>query len=264
MKHPLQKMLDRLSQAKPSQSLTPSNAQIKPAIEPVRIAAVGLLKAGKSSFLSAITQQPERFKSGVIRTTIQNQVHSDDFFTWIDTPGIDDTEQETASAFAGLKNADLVLFVHNLKQGELDLSEMQFIQQCVAQDSHFLQRLRFVLTHVDDVGDPAAAEIQRAIEKQCLDKLKHKAQLFIVSSPRYLKGIAEQKQLLIQRSNIPALQAVLVSFYRTQKISDMQQRTQRLRSKLELELKLIENQQKKLELKPASELKPAFEWKPAF
>lgn len=228
-----------------------SDAQNKPAVEPVRIAAVGLLKAGKSSFLSAITQQPERFKSGVIRTTIQNQVHNDDFFSWIDTPGIDDTEQETATAFAGLKNADLVLFVHNLKQGELDLSEMQFIQQCVAQDSNFLQRLMFVLTHVDDVDEQAAIDIQQAIKKQCLDKLKHKANLFIVSSPRYLKGIAEQKQLLIQRSNIPALQEFLLSFYRDQKISDMQQRIRQLRSTLELELQFLDEQQNTLERKLA-------------
>ena len=237
--------------SKPSQNLTSSNPQNKPAVEPVRIAAVGLLKAGKSSFLSAITQQPERFKSGVIRTTIQNQVHNDDFFSWIDTPGIDDTEQETATAFAGLKNADLVLFVHNLKQGELDLSEMQFIQQCVAQDSNFLQRLMFVLTHVDDVDEQAAIDIQQAIKKQCLDKLKHKANLFIVSSPRYLKGIAEQKQLLIQRSNIPALQEFLLSFYRDQKISDMQQRIRQLRSTLELELQFLDEQQNTLERKLA-------------
>ena len=237
--------------SKPSQNLTSSNPQNKPAVEPVRIAAVGLLKAGKSSFLSAITQQPERFKSGVIRTTIQNQVHNDGFFSWIDTPGIDDTEQETASAFAGLKNADLVLFVHNLKQGELDLSEMQFIQQCVAQDSNFLQRLMFVLTHVDDVDEQAAIDIQQAIKKQCLDKLKHKANLFIVSSPRYLKDIAEQKQLLIQRSNIPALQEFLLSFYRDQKISDMQQRIRQLRSTLELELQFLDEQQNTLERKLA-------------
>lgn len=237
--------------SKPSQNLTSSNPQNKPAVEPVRIAAVGLLKAGKSSFLSAITQQPERFKSGVIRTTIQNQVHNDDFFSWIDTPGIDDTEQETASAFAGLKNANMVLFVHNLKQGELDLSEMQFIQQCVAQDSNFLSRLMFVLTHVDDVDEQAAIDIQQAIKKQCLDKLKHKANLFIVSSPRYLKGLVEQKQLLIQRSNIPALQEFLLSFYRAQKVRDMKQRIRQLRSTLELELTFLDEQQKTLELKLA-------------
>lgn len=69
---------------------------------PLKVAVVGLLKAGKSTFLSAITQQPDHFKSGVIRTTVQNQVHTDRFFSWIDTPGIDDTAQETATALAGV------------------------------------------------------------------------------------------------------------------------------------------------------------------
>jgi tRNA U34 5-carboxymethylaminomethyl modifying GTPase MnmE/TrmE len=247
------------NQAKPKYVFSPirylsqysSDLQKKYDVKRVRVAAVGLLKAGKSSFLSAMTQQPERFKSGVIRTTIKNQEYHDEFFSWIDTPGIDDTEQETTSAFAGLQKADVVLFVHNLKQGELDFSEMQFIQQNIDQDPNFLSKITFVLTHIDDVGDQAAAEIWQAIEKQCLDQLKHTPNHFAVSSPRYLKGIIEQKKLLIQRSNIPALQDFLLSFYYAQKVSDMQHHTQQLRSTLEHELFLLNEQQNILEQKLA-------------
>lgn len=185
----------------------------------------------------------------MIRTTIKNQEYRDEFFSWIDTPGIDDTEQETASAFAGLKDADIVLFIHNLKQGELDLSEMQFIQQSIAQYPKFLSKIIFVLTHVDDVGDQAAAEIQQAIEKQCLNQLKHIATLFIVSSPRYLKGFIENKELLMQRSNIPDLQKYLVSCYQSQKLSEMHFEILQLKKQLKRDLKTLEDAQKALELK---------------
>ena len=40
-------------------------------LPPLSIAVVGLLKAGKSTLLNAMTGQEELFKSGVIRTTVK-------------------------------------------------------------------------------------------------------------------------------------------------------------------------------------------------
>ena len=98
------------------------------------VGIIGKNGAGKSTLLNAMTGQDELFKSGVIRTTVKNQRVTDGYFEWIDTPGIDDTDQETTTAFAGLKNADCILFAHNLKQGELDRMEVDFLQTCKRMD----------------------------------------------------------------------------------------------------------------------------------
>ncbi len=190
---------------------------------PLKVAAVGLLKAGKSTFLSAITQQPDHFKSGVIRTTVQNQVHTDQFFSWIDTPGIDDTAQETATALAGVDGSDVVLFVHNLKQGELDQSEVAFMKQCAAKNKQFFEKLVFVLTYFSDVGDQSAADIIQVIKKQCKTHLSPGIdfEFFTVSSLSYLKGLKEGKEILIQRSGVPMLQKSLLRTYRFRLMKNM-------------------------------------------
>lgn len=182
---------------------------------PLRVAVVGLLKAGKSTFLSAITQQPEFFKSGVIRTTFQNQEHTDRFFSWVDTPGIDDTTTETITALAGIDSSDIVLFVHNLKQGELDKSELEFIEKCVMKDNKIFEKLVFVLTHLSDVGDQAAAEVIQKIKNQCKNNLSTSSDFdfFTVNSLSYIKGLKEGKKVLLQRSNIPILQQELLRIY---------------------------------------------------
>lgn len=200
---------------------------------PLKVAAVGLLKAGKSTFLSAITQQPDHFKSGVIRTTIQNQVYTDRFFSWIDTPGIDDTAQETATALAGVDGSDVVLFVHNLKQGELDQSEVAFMKQCAAKNKQFFEKLVFVLTHFSDVGDQSAAEIIQVIKKQCKEHLSPSVdfEFFTVSSLSYIKGLKEKKKILMQRSGVPTLQQSLLRSYRF-----------RLMRSMDLQIELINQQ----------------------
>lgn len=182
-------------------------------LPPLSIAVVGLLKAGKSTLLNAMTGQEELFKSGVIRTTVKNQHVKDDYFEWIDTPGIDDTAQETSTAFAGLKNADIVLFTHNLKQGELDRMEVDFLQTCCQREGQFLAKLRFVFTHIDDLDPATVDSIQQKISQQCRALFHTIPPMIAVSATRYLKGHKDDKKLLMEKSVIPLLRQLLTRLY---------------------------------------------------
>ncbi len=187
-------------------------------ISPLTVAVVGLLKAGKSTLLNAMTGQDELFKSGVIRTTVKNQRVTDGYFEWIDTPGIDDTDQETTTAFAGLKNADCILFAHNLKQGELDRMEVDFLQTCNQLDAQFLAKLRFVFTHIDDLDSEDVEVIQQKICQQCQSVFNKQFPTITVSSVRYLKGYKENKKLLMEKSAIPLLKMELIYLYKNRNL----------------------------------------------
>ena len=96
----------------------------------IRIVNTGLLKAGKSTLYNCLVDAvgEERFKTGTVRTTMSRQEYQYGDFMYIDTPGIDHVGEETAEAITALKTADIVLFIHNLKSGELDKSEVAFLQ----------------------------------------------------------------------------------------------------------------------------------------
>jgi len=215
----------------PSQSLS---------LPPLSIAVVGLLKAGKSTLLNAMTGQEELFKSGVIRTTVKNQRVNDGYFEWVDTPGIDDTDQETATAFAGLKNADTVLFTHNLKQGELDRMEVDFLQTCRQRDGQFLAKLRFVFTHIDDLEPATVDIIQQKVSQQCRTLFHAIPPMIAVSSTRYLKGYKEDKKLLMEKSVIPLLRQELTQIYLLKQRGIALSQAQQLKRQLNEQLQRIQ------------------------
>lgn len=210
-------------------------------LPPLSIAVVGLLKAGKSTLLNAMTGQEELFKSGVIRTTVKNQHVKDGYFEWIDTPGIDDTDQETATAFAGLKNADTVLFTHNLKQGELDRMEVEFLQTCRQRDGHFLAKLRFVFTHIDDLEPTTVDIIQQKISQQCRALFHTIPPMIAVSATRYLKGHKDDKKLLMEKSVIPLLRQQLTQIYLLKQRGIALSQAQQLKRQLNEQLQRIQH-----------------------
>lgn len=208
-------------------------------ISPLTVAIVGLLKAGKSTLLNAMTGQDELFKSGVIRTTVKNQRVTDGYFEWIDTPGIDDTDQETATAFAGLKNADCILFIHNLKQGELDRMEVDFLQTCNQLDAQSLAKLRFVFTHIDDLDSKDVEIIQQKIYQQCQSLFNKQFPTIAVSATRYIKGYKDDKKLLMEKSAIPLLRQQLAQLYLLKQREITLSQVQQLKHQLNVQLQRI-------------------------
>lgn len=198
----------------------------------IRIVNTGLLKAGKSTLYNCLVDAvgEERFKTGTVRTTMSRQEYQYGDFIYIDTPGIDHVGEETAEAITALKTADIVLFIHNLKSGELDKSEVAFLQDIAkhwGNNQDFIKRTIFVMTHLADVEAQASAIIAQ-IEKQITHIFTAKPMIKSISATRYRKGFSEHKKVLIERSGIPALVACLHHQANTLSADISQQRITRL------------------------------------
>jgi tRNA U34 5-carboxymethylaminomethyl modifying GTPase MnmE/TrmE len=181
--------------------------------QPLRITTCGLLKAGKSSLLNALTDhlETELFMTGAARTTVNNQTISHKDFMYVDTPGFDATSEDDAEAWKALEIADVLLFVHDSGTGELHHDEVNFLEKFKSQPSAQLgleQRLVVVLTRLDSnaefinvIGETVLRQVT-----DCLGILPH---LFTVSFTSYRKGKLEGKPKLVEYSGIPILRQYL-------------------------------------------------------
>lgn len=170
------------------------------------IVNAGLLKAGKSSLFNAIAGN-DVFETDVVRATIQNKKVELDNFALLDTPGLDACEADDIAAFTGYIDADLILFVHNLLEGELNQIEIDAvnqIKQLFDSQEKFFENVIFVLTCRDQKEE--YKNIKEQIDIQC-SKLfgYHFQKIFCVDSIGYLKGKREEKLLLVQDSGIEEL-----------------------------------------------------------
>lgn len=175
------------------------------------IAAWGLVKAGKSSLLNMLSGriEDELFKTGAVRTTRLNQQLETDHYLLLDTPGLGIDQSDSRQAYAGLDNADVVLFVH-APPGELDQEEMDLLRQVKKTYApNTEQRLVLVLSQLDKNQDGAMEHIRQRILVQLQEQLDIQPQCFLVSNSRYRKGAAKGQQTMIEQSGIPQLAAHL-------------------------------------------------------
>lgn len=193
-----------------TQLMTAFEGAIAATAQPLRITTCGLLKAGKSSLLNALTDhlETELFATGAVRTTVRNQTLSHQNFVFVDTPGLDAKEEDDKEAWNALSTADVLLFVHNPRIGELDQAEVDFLSRLARQPgTHqgLKERLVVILTWLDsneDVIDAIAQKVQNQIKTH----LGIEPQLFQISFTSYKKGKLEGKQKLVEYSRIPVLQ----------------------------------------------------------
>lgn len=172
-----------------------------------RIAAWGVVKAGKSSLLNMLSGHAlqEHFETGVIRTTRVNQELELEHYVLIDTPGLGIDRNDSQAAMEGLDLADVLLFVH-APPGELDEEEVELLMRLRnAYGNDIEQRLVLVLSHLDKDQNGAMAEVRERIEAQVLRCLGVQPVCFEVSSTRYRRGIEIGREGLQTKSGIPAL-----------------------------------------------------------
>ena len=192
--------------------------------QPLKITTCGLLKAGKSSLLNALTDHLEKelFATGAIRTTVQNQTLSHKDFTFVDTPGLDATDEDDEEAWQGVNEADVILFIHHPGTGELHKDEVDFLVELNSRaeaSKDFEHRLVIILTHLEsnvEVIDGIAESVLCQIEKF----IDIRPQIFQVSFTAYKKGMLQNKPKLVEYSGIPILREHIVgSLDRVRRIS---------------------------------------------
>ena len=167
----------------------------------------GLLKAGKSSLFNALAGK-ELFTTDVVRATVENQKVELDGYILLDTPGLDARDEDTNVALEGYETADVILFVHNLQEGEFSQREIDSIEQIAdlfGDKEKFFKNVILVLTHKDQVEENYKV-ICKQISEQCKKVLGYQfIQTFCVDSVGYMKGLLEDKKLLMKDSGIPEL-----------------------------------------------------------
>ena len=179
---------------------------------PARIVACGLLCAGKSSLLNALTDHlaPEYFPTGGGRTTRDCRRYlaqfGEDTCLLVDTPGIDSEVADDTAAKDEVCTADHLFFVHTLATGELHSVEVAFLEDLaqVAENNAAMRGLTVVLTHqesYDEVADRLSGSILATIESITGKQVPY----FRTSAPVYAKGVSEDKSMLVEFSGVPAL-----------------------------------------------------------
>ena len=171
----------------------------------LKLVVCGQLKAGKSTFLNCVTGHCEKelFNTDDVRATIKNQSFVKDGVEYIDTPGIDAEQCDEQEAMNALKNADCVIFTHNISHGELNEEERSFLEK-VAKNfnskSAFSKKCLLLLTRLDEKSPEEAARIEEKIQSQLKKIFGKKLDSALISSTRYIKGCLEGKNILLERS----------------------------------------------------------------
>lgn len=131
-----------------------------------RIAVCGLMNAGKSALLNGLTGhiETEVFETKEIRATTQLQTLDHEGRLYLDTPGIDACDEDDRLAWLGLANADVILFVHNLRTATLEQIETAFLSELKRRRPDLERHLVVVLTHVESVT-------QREVCEQAIGKI---------------------------------------------------------------------------------------------
>ena len=178
-----------------------------------RLVAAGILKAGKSTMMNCLIGdfKNNRFKTGVIRETIAEQIYEQDGYLFVDTPGIDANDQDSQVAEETLRRADVILFTHNMNGGGLDEPERLFLKLIYKNwdnAQEFLDKSVFVLTHLDK-KESDKKMVESKVKKQVQEIFSAQPSVVSISSSRYLKGMLENKPILVKQSNYAHLNKII-------------------------------------------------------
>ena len=209
------------------------------------VVAWGLMNAGKSYLLNMLTQhiQDEYFKTNDFRETAEVKKFETNDFIFLDTPGLDASDEDNLSAIDGVGKADIVLFVHQL-QGELEAIEIEFLQDLVKSFGEYASdNIIIVLSKVDKETDDKVEAIKQKVLDQCEVYIGFEPQCITVSNTVYKKGAEKNIQGLMNNSNINILHATLQKLLKSNNDVRMErelQKKQQLVKELEIERKNLE------------------------
>lgn len=172
----------------------------------LRIAVCGLMNAGKSALLNALTGHLENefFETKAVRSTKTVQTLTHGGITYVDTPGIDANNEDDQHAWRGLATADIILFAHNLGTGTLETVEINFLKELKHRRPDIEDSLLVVLTHAESASEQRQDRLD-AISAILSALFKAPRTLIPASFTTYRKGVLEQKPALIEHSGINVL-----------------------------------------------------------
>lgn len=179
-----------------------------------RILACGQYNHGKSTLLNQLLgdYSNQTFKTSVLIETKKIQEISKGNIIYIDTPGLSVDINDNKKTLNALKRADLHLFLHKINLGELDACEVDFLKHVASQLNAriFLKNTIFVLSASNKKNSEEIKKIKLKIQEQLSNIFKQeaeKAMLIDVDSISFNRGMLENKNILVENSNIDKLKA---------------------------------------------------------
>lgn len=171
------------------------------------VTVIGKYNHGKSRLLNELMRR-DAFVVADRRETVQLGECLHAGVRWLDAPGLDADvagQDDRHALRAVWLKSDVRLFVHAVKQGELDAAELCLLAEMRADAARSRRQTLVVLSQADQAGDGAALErVVSTIARQIPDMRLHP-----VSATRHRRGVEEAKTLLVERSGIPQLEAAL-------------------------------------------------------
>lgn len=208
----------------------------------------GRMNHGKSSLLNSLTGQVEDvFEVQDKRTTVKNKEYQYNENTYfIDTPGLNANDNDDQEAIKAYKQANIILFVHNLSVGDIRKEEVRDIKtiiSCFNSVDNLVNKFVLVLTGKDAIQ--SKDDLNNIKNKVLLD-IKNETGLtgfkvFTVSNTTYKNGLKNKKNKLIEHSGIKLLHEYIDSFIMSSN-SEIQDRiceridleTEKVKDKLQL------------------------------
>ena len=202
----------------------------------ILIINAGSMNHGKSSLFNSLLDRNVFAENDVRETLVSKDEPWIEGVYLIDTPGLNAEETDDVEAYKAYKRANMIVFVHTLKTGELkrnELNAINIIKGVLGEEyfwSHFCLALTFLDAEKNDENINAIVNKSLGdIETTCGGK---GFPYFLISNSRYKKGSAENKQVLIEKSGILQLRTFLrhsVSTWRNENSDIRKQRITRAR-----------------------------------
>ena len=188
-------------------------AEIEKDMHSIYIINAGAMNHGKSSLFNSLLDSTT-FAAQDVRTTIVNETvkWAEDVYL-IDTPGLEAEEADDKTAYLAYRGANVIVFVHTAKVGELHKKELEAINKIKSlfdSESFFWQHFYLVLTNIDADSEENISAIRKKILEDIETVCGGKGfKTFSVSNSRYKKGRDENKEALVNKSGIPELRETL-------------------------------------------------------
>ncbi len=163
------------------------------------VTVLGKFNHGKSTLLNELIGQGA-FAVSDARETTMLDAFDHDGVRWLDAPGLDadvQSEDDRLALRGSWEEADIRLFVHCAREGELDGSECALLAELSADAARSGRSALVVVTQIEEVDEGALGNILRIIKEQAAG-----LEILPVSAVRYRRGLEGAKALLIEKSGV--------------------------------------------------------------